>query len=50
MRILSQTTSLCAICKKGISAQSVERDGRIYLEKSCPKHDVQDVLIASDVD
>lgn len=48
MRILSQTTSLCAICKKGINAQSVERDGRIYLEKTCPTHGAQNVLIASD--
>jgi len=45
---LGETTSLCAVCKQGISAEIVEIDGRVFMEKSCGAHGNQDVLIASD--
>ncbi len=45
---LGETTSLCAVCKQGISAEIVEIDGRVFMEKSCGEHGNQDVLIASD--
>ena len=45
---LGETTSLCAVCKQGISAEIVEIDGRVFMQKSCSEHGDQDVLIASD--
>lgn len=33
-----QTESVCPVCLDRIPAQRVEREGNIYLEKTCPKH------------
>ena len=42
------TTSLCATCRRGLPAQYVERESGVYLEKTCPEHGAQSVLIATD--
>lgn len=43
-----QTTSACARCLKKIPATVFERDGAVYLRKSCPTHGESEVLLASD--
>ena len=37
-RILRHTYSVCPICRKRIEACHIQRDGLIYMEKSCPEH------------
>ncbi|MDP2305881.1 MAG: radical SAM protein [Pseudomonadota bacterium] len=44
------TTSLCRVCKKGLPAAHVERDGGIWLEKTCLEHGFQTVQIAVDAE
>jgi len=36
--ILARTKSVCPVCLKQIDAERVERDGNVYLEKSCKRH------------
>jgi 7,8-dihydro-6-hydroxymethylpterin dimethyltransferase len=43
-----QTTSLCTVCKQGVPAEVVERDGAVWMDKFCDTHGAQSVLIASD--
>lgn len=45
---LSETTSLCAVCKRAIPARIVEIAGRVEMHKECPEHGARQVLIASD--
>jgi hypothetical protein len=45
---LKSTTSVCPTCLTKVPAQVVERDGAVYLQKQCPTHGADDVLIASD--
>lgn len=45
---MADTTSLCATCKRGLPARYVERGSEIWLEKSCPEHGDQAVLMATD--
>ncbi|VAW81972.1 hypothetical protein MNBD_GAMMA12-1978 [hydrothermal vent metagenome] len=46
--VLRETTSLCSVCKQGISAQIVERNNKIYMQKTCATHGNQTVLIEAD--
>ena len=39
------TESVCPVCLKRIPAQRTERDGNIYLEKTCPEHGFFQTLI-----
>jgi uncharacterized radical SAM superfamily Fe-S cluster-containing enzyme len=43
-----KTESLCSVCLKKIPASVNEKDGRVYLSKICPDHDLQEVMISSD--
>ncbi len=37
-RILSQTRGTCPVCIEMVEAHVVEEDGKVYIEKSCPRH------------
>ncbi len=41
------TKSLCPVCMKKIDAQYIEKDGKIYLEKTCKEHGSYRVLVWS---
>ena len=47
-RKLRDTTSLCAVCKRGVEASLWEQDGRVLMRKACPQHGASEVLISSD--
>jgi len=36
--LLKKTKSLCPICKKVLNADIVEREGKAYIERTCPEH------------
>ena len=38
MRIPEKTRSVCPVCWKTLPAERVERNGEIFLEKTCPEH------------
>jgi uncharacterized radical SAM superfamily Fe-S cluster-containing enzyme len=44
------TKGLCAVCKSGVDAKVIFRDGSVYLDKFCPAHGKQECLIASSVE
>ena len=44
---LSETTSLCSICKQGIPAEIWEVDHKIVMRKLCAEHGPREVLLAS---
>ena len=44
------TSSLCATCLRKVEAKVLMRDGRVYLQKWCPEHRMQVVLISTDAD
>lgn len=46
MKILSEVQSICPQCERPVSAQYVEREGAVYLEKTCPEHGLFRALIA----
>lgn len=48
MLTLTATTSLCRVCKRGLPAQHIERDGGVWLQKTCPDHGFQEVRVAAD--
>lgn len=43
-----QTIALCSTCLRQVPAKELIADDRVYLEKRCPLHGVQRVLIADD--
>ncbi|MGD0537668.1 MAG: prolipoprotein diacylglyceryl transferase family protein [Verrucomicrobiota bacterium] len=47
-RVVEKTMSLCAQCLRRIEAQVVLEHRNVYLQKSCPEHGPQRVLIATD--
>lgn len=47
---LELTNALCQVCLRKVEAKVLSQDGKVYLQKFCPEHKVQKVLIASDVD
>lgn len=48
--LISETQSMCPVCLKILDARVVERDGAVYLEKSCPEHGVCDVYLWPDAE
>lgn len=44
------TNSLCSHCLRKIEAKVILQDGRVYLDKRCPDHGREKVLISTDVD
>lgn len=47
-RPVASTTSVCPKCRAILQAKTVEVDGKIYLEKSCPKHGDFSILISTE--
>lgn len=50
MRILEKTESLCSSCLKRLEAEIIERDGKVYISKTCPEHGHEEALIWSEAD
>lgn len=46
----SMTKGLCRVCKTGVDAKILFRDGAVYLDKFCPDHGKQEVLAATSVE
>jgi uncharacterized radical SAM superfamily Fe-S cluster-containing enzyme len=44
----SGTTSLCPTCLRPCPAEHAERDGRVYLVRTCAKHGTAEALVSSD--
>ena len=44
-RLLAVTESLCPVCLQRIAAERVERNGRVFLKKTCPQHGAYEVCI-----
>jgi hypothetical protein len=44
------TTSLCATCLRKVEAKVLIQDGNVYLQKWCPEHKLQRVLISTDAE
>ena len=44
------TSSLCATCLRKVEAKVIIQEGCVYLQKWCPEHRLQKVLISTDVD
>ncbi len=42
------TVSICPTCQASLPASLLERDGRIYLSKTCPSHGRSTTIVASD--
>ena len=36
--LLKKTKSLCPECKKVLDAEIVEKEGQVYIERTCPEH------------
>jgi hypothetical protein len=47
-RLLHQTTSLCRVCKNGVPANVVAREGGVWMTKTCPRHGPQEVQLSDD--
>jgi len=47
-RALHETTSLCGTCKRAIAATVLDEDGVAWMEKTCPSHGLQRVVVASE--
>jgi uncharacterized radical SAM superfamily Fe-S cluster-containing enzyme len=45
---LELTNALCSKCLRKVEAKVVAQDGRVYLQKWCPEHRLERVLIADD--
>lgn len=45
---LAHTASLCPACKRVVQAKVVERDGKVWLRKTCPEHGFVESLQSSD--
>ncbi len=44
------TNSICSTCYTKVEAKILIQDGRVYLQKYCPVHKIQKVLISTDVE
>jgi 7,8-dihydro-6-hydroxymethylpterin dimethyltransferase len=44
------TNSICSICLRKVEAKVLIQDDRVYLQKWCPQHKLQRVLISTDVE
>jgi uncharacterized radical SAM superfamily Fe-S cluster-containing enzyme len=47
-RLLGSTTSLCPRCKRLLSAQLLEREGRVVLSRTCPEHGPFEAIVYGD--
>ena len=49
VRHIKSTQSLCPECLAPVDANVVERDGAVWMEKTCPDHGEFSALLASDI-
>ncbi|MGH8019897.1 MAG: radical SAM protein [Opitutaceae bacterium] len=47
---LELTNSLCSRCLQKVEAKILQQDGRIFLQKHCPQHGFERVLVSDDPD
>jgi uncharacterized radical SAM superfamily Fe-S cluster-containing enzyme len=47
---LELTNSICSTCLRKVEAKVLVEDGRVFLQKWCPQHKLQRVLISTDAD
>jgi 7,8-dihydro-6-hydroxymethylpterin dimethyltransferase len=47
-RLLVQTKGLCPTCLRVVPGETIEREGRVYLRRTCPHHGTQESLTLSD--
>lgn len=47
---LSETQALCTTCLRVLPGRTVERDGRVLLERECPTHGSQVTLVEADAE
>jgi uncharacterized radical SAM superfamily Fe-S cluster-containing enzyme len=48
-RHIKHTSSICPICLQRIGAEVFERDGAVWMDKTCDQHGAYSALLASDV-
>ena len=48
MQLIKTTLSVCPTCLLQVPARVYERDGRVYMDKTCPTHGRDEALLASD--
>ena len=46
--LLKPTRTLCPVCLKPAAGATYEREGKVYLRRTCPKHGTIDALVCSD--
>lgn len=46
--LLAATQGLCPTCLRVVPAQTIERDGRVLLRRTCPEHGQSESLVLSD--
>ena len=46
----SMTVGVCPTCRASLPASLLERDGRIYMSKTCPEHGRSSSLVSSDAE
>lgn len=44
--IIRATQSVCPVCLEAVPATVLEKDGRVYLTKTCPRHGASEVLLS----
>src|SRR6266550_4047374 len=47
---LELTNSICHRCLRKVEAKVIVQDNHVYLQKWCPEHKLQKVLISTDID
>jgi 7,8-dihydro-6-hydroxymethylpterin dimethyltransferase len=47
---LELTNSICSTCMRKVEAKVLVQDGRVYMQKWCPVHKLQRVLISTDAE
>jgi uncharacterized radical SAM superfamily Fe-S cluster-containing enzyme len=45
--LLHETTSLCRVCRNGVPARVVARDGQVFMHKTCAVHGPQSVRLSA---
>ena len=50
MIVLKKTKSLCPLCKKVLDAEIVEKEGKVYIDRTCPEHGPFSYLYWDDAD
>jgi uncharacterized radical SAM superfamily Fe-S cluster-containing enzyme len=47
-RLLHVTTTLCATCRNAVEGRVVDRDGAVFMTKTCPDHGPQEAWLSDD--